>query len=198
VESLLTDLKRSGVHLIARIPAFTDQRACLSNTSLGLPLASGALWADDNNCYWMDPGDPDVLLYITNICIELQDLGFREVVLDDFFFPETDSIVYDETERSKAEVLTSAAETLIADMETLEIRLSFGYHADEAFPVLLPSGRLYFSIEDGALVGGTADTHKASVVTPATQFVFISESRDTRFDEYGHLTPAFESAIVDE
>ncbi|MEA4966288.1 MAG: putative glycoside hydrolase [Oscillospiraceae bacterium] len=198
VKDLISTLKASNTYLIARIPAFADQQVCLRDTTLGLPLSSGALWADQNNCYWMDPGNSDVIDYLEGILTELQGMGFREVVLDGFRFPDTDSIVYDETEKSKDEVLAAAAQQLQSDMATLELKVSFGMEADTAFPTQLTDGRLYVSLEDGAAVDAAAEALSGSVVTPATQIVFVSESRDTRFDDYGHLRPVIESTVSTE
>lgn len=193
VSELLASLKQSGVYLIARIPAFADQRTCLNNTALGLPVSSGALWADENGCYWMDPGNPDVIDYLETILTELQTLGFREVVLDGFRFPDTTSVVYDESEKSKDEVLATAATQIQGDMSTLELKVSFGIESGSSFPIQLTDGRFYLDLEDGAQVDAAVDA--LSVVTPATQLVFVAESRDTRFDDYGHLRPAIESEI---
>ena len=198
VSSLLSELRRGGTYLIARIPAFADQRRCLNHTALGLPVSGGALWADSQNCYWMDPGNGDVINYLESICTELQAIGFREVLLDEFHFPVTDYIVYDESEKTKDEVLAAAAQTLQADMDALSLRVSFGVAADTAFPTLLTESRLYLALEDGAAVTAAADLQEQSVVTPATQLVFLTASRDTRFDDYGSLAPLIEPGIPDE
>lgn len=198
VGKLISDLKQSGVYLIARIPAFADQNYCLNNTDLGLPLSSGALWPDSQGCYWMDPADPAVITRIETVCTELQTLGFREVVLDGFHFPQTDAIVYDESERSKEDVLVEAARTLQNDLGLTELKVSFGVPGDMAFPLMLTQGRLYIDLDDGAEIASVASTQAASVITPDVQLVFLTESHDTRFDDYGHLAPAVESAVPTE
>ena len=198
VGKLISDLKQSGVYLIARIPAFADQNYCMNNTDLGLPLSSGALWADSQGCYWMDPANPAVISRIESVCSELQTLGFREVVLDSFHFPQTDSIVYDESERSKEDILIEAATTLQSDLGLTELKVSFGIPGDMAFPLMLTQGRLYFNLDDGAEIAAIAATQAASVITPDVQLVFLTESHDTRFDDFGHLSPAVESAVPTE
>lgn len=198
VGDLIDTLSRNGVYLIARIPAFADQLYCLNHTDLGLPLSSGALWADGNGCYWMDPANASVISYLETICTELQAMGFREVVLGDYRFPDTDAIVYDETERSKAEILSDAAEVLRADMDLLEFRVSFGLPADQPLDGLMTESRLYFELEDGAGIDAIVSAHEASVAIPDVQIVFLTESHDTRFDAYGHLAPVVESEVPEE
>lgn len=195
VAELIETLDEAGVYLIARMPAFADQRYCLNHVELGLPIYSGALWADDNNCYWMDPGDPAVISYLETICTELQTMGFREVVLGGFQFPDTEAIVYDETEQSKEDVLISAATVLQADMSMMDLKISFGLDNEQVLPMLLTEGRLYFEMDDGAAIHSLVSRHEEFIVTPDVQIVFLAESRDTRFDEYGHLSPAIQSAL---
>lgn len=198
VAELIDDLSREGVYLIARIPAFADQLYCLNHTDLGLPLSSGALWADGNGCYWMDPADASVISYLETICTELQAMGFREVVLEDYRFPDTDAIVYDETEKSKAEILSDTAEVLQTDMDLLDLRVSFGLPTDQPLSIMLTEGRLYFELEDGAGIDPIVDTHEASVTIPDVQIVFLTESHDTRFEAYGHLAPVVESSVPED
>ena len=195
VAELIQTLDDAGAYLIARIPAFADQRYCLNHVELGLPLSSGALWADDDNCYWMDPGDPAVINYLETICTELQTLGFREVVLDGFRFPDTEAIVYDESERSREDVLIEAATVLQADMSMMDLKISFGLDNEQVLPMPLTEGRLYFEMDDGASIHSLVARQEAYVVTPDVQIVFLAESRDTRFEEYGHLSPAIQSAL---
>lgn len=119
-------------------------------------------------------------------------MGFREVVLEDYRFPDTDAIVYDETEKSKAEILSDTAEVLQTDMDLLDLRVSFGLPTDQPLSIMLTEGRLYFELEDGAGIDPIVDTHEASVTIPDVQIAFLTESHDTRFEAYGHLAPAVE------
>ncbi len=86
VASIVSQLKRSGVYLIARIPAFSDNTFALANQDCGLALSSGALWMDSNGCYWLNPADDLVVYYLESIAKELDALGFDEVVFDGFEF----------------------------------------------------------------------------------------------------------------
>ncbi len=66
VASIVSQLKRSGVYLIARIPAFSDNTFALANQDCGLALSSGALWMDSNGCYWLNPAD-DLVVYLSGV-----------------------------------------------------------------------------------------------------------------------------------
>ena len=93
VDSLIAELaQQKGVTLIARVPAFSDPEYSLKHQSQALPLYNGALWTDENNCYWMNPYSNDVQGYLTSIALELANLGFDEVLFDDFYFPDSDRI----------------------------------------------------------------------------------------------------------
>jgi len=198
VKDLISSLRQSGVYLIARIPAFADQNHCLNNTDLGLPLSSGALWADGNGCYWMDPANPGSISHMEAVCTELQSLGFREVVLDDFYFPDSDSIVYDESEKTKDSALTDAFNVLQSDLSALDLKVSIGLPSDKTFPGMLTEGRIYFELDDGAEIGSLVDSQEATVAIPDVQIVFLTESHDTRFESYGYLTPAVEGQVPED
>ena len=83
VDQLISELaQQKGVTLIARVPAFSDPEYSLKHQSQALPLYNGALWTDENNCYWMNPYSNDVQGYLTSIALELANLGFDEVLFD--------------------------------------------------------------------------------------------------------------------
>ena len=190
VQELIRELKSKGVYLIARIPAFADRNFCLSNVSVGLPLRSGALWVDDDNCYWMDPGNETTISRLESFCIELQALGFREVVLDNYKFPTSEYIVYDQTERTTHMVLGDTINRLQSDMNALGMLVSITLEAGMPFPGESVTGRLYFRMNSGANVASVAEAYSTVVESVNEQLVFLTESHDTRFSEYGVLIPA--------
>ena len=198
VASFLKGLKDEGYYLVAAIPAFADQSYCLNHVELGLPLKSGALWVDDNNCYWMDPKNEGTLSFLETIALELSNLGFRELLLNDFYFPLSDSIVYPETEMTKAEVLDRTVQRLQADLGGA-ITLSFGLGNSNTFPSHLENGRIYLNaIHDGNAVLSTVSQLSLCVENPEIQLVFITGSEDERFDSYGHILPLKEAETLPE
>ncbi len=95
VDKLISDLtKRSGLTVIAHVPAFSDPLFAFDHQSDSLAMYSGALWMDDRRCYWMNPNSSAVQGFLSSIAIELSDLGFDEVVFDDFYFPDSEAIAW--------------------------------------------------------------------------------------------------------
>ncbi len=185
VDSLLTQLAgRSDVYRIARIPAFRDSAYALANQACGLPLASGALWMDEENCYWLDPGNELVLSYLSSIVRELRDLGFDEVVFSDFTFPNSANIQYD-GDRSTA--LLEAAARLQANVTADGLVFSL----ETTDPALAAyATRVYCVTDDGADVADVSSALSSVYSDLPASLVFLTASRDTRFSQYGLLQPA--------
>ena len=189
VASFIKELKASGCYLIAAIPALADQSYCLAHVDLGLPLSSGALWIDENYCYWMDPKKEGTTNYLETICLELSNLGFREVLLKDFYFPLDDTIVYSEAEGTKAEVLSNTVQKLQADVGSA-ITVSFGVGTALTFPSTLENGRIFVTtVHDTASMAVAASQLSACVENPEIQLVFVTPSEDEQFDKFGHIVP---------
>lgn len=185
INDLIHYMDRSGLYLIARVPAFCDQVFALAHQSSGLPLDSGALWMDDNACYWLDPQSPTVLNYLTSIATELSDLGFDEVVFSHFYIPDSENIVYDYGDSTEADIVKAAAENLLTAFLGKRLVISF-CSDDAAFPVPSATSRLYLTGADATAVGNIAS--QAVALTDLTvQLVFVTDSRDTRYDSYNVL-----------
>ena len=73
----------------------------------------GSLWYDNGGQAWLDPTNPQVLQYITALVKECGELGFKEVVLDQFCYPENAEGVSN-LPADRAQVLTDFAERLRA------------------------------------------------------------------------------------
>lgn len=181
MDRLIQTLQERGCYLIARLPAFRDSAFAQANPTAGLALSSGALWTDDEQCYWLDPASQAVTANLMQICRELQDTGFDEVVFTDFRIPDSGSIVYTAA-ASKDEILRQAAQQL-ASCAGQGFTVSFTGSPD--FP--LPAGQTRLYLENVAPEQAAATAEKTSVSDARTQVVFLTTSRDTRFDEYGAL-----------
>lgn len=182
-------------YMIARIPAFTDNNFALDNQSSGLPMRSGALWMDDNGCYWLDPMDEDVQDYLISIATELAEMGFDEIVFDGFYIPDSKNIVYDSGELTREGVSAEAAKTICSALESLPVRISFG---SEYPSVAQYSDRVYLTTDNGGAVEGLVASVSEHLTDPMTQIVFQTASRDTRFDGYSILRPLIEKTVSDE
>lgn len=189
IEALIQQLDQEGrIYLIARLPSFSDNNFALANQSCGLPLSSGALWMDENGCYWLDPLDPAVQDYLVAIASELAQMGFDEVVFDQFVMPASTNIVYD---GDRSEAVATAAQTIKAQLAEEDIRVSFG---SSAANVAASADRVYLATDSGAAVEGLVEPLRASLSDAAAQIVFLTASRDTRFDGYSLLRPLIEES----
>lgn len=86
LEELLSD---SDLYAIARVSVFRDNTAPYQRNSLALRIPGGN-WRDAENHRWLDPSNKDVQNYIIDICTELAQMGFDEILLDNASFPVTE------------------------------------------------------------------------------------------------------------
>ena len=183
MDELIDYLQRSGRYAIARIPALRDWNYGLNHVPDGVHHSSGGyLYMDDDGCYWLNPGSQGTLSYLTQIIMELRSLGFDEVVLDDFCFPETTSIMVN---GDKAQLLTKAASILLSACATDRFAVSFVKTAD----FTIPTGRTRMYVEgmDATQAGDFAPN--SGVADTAINLVFLTELHDTRFDVYSVMRP---------
>ena len=190
IDSLIGQLSQQNeLYLVARIASLSDTNFALANQSCGLPLRSGALWMDDHGCYWLDPMEDTVQEYLVSIAQELAAMGFDEVVFDDFRIPESGNIVY-QSELSREDAAAEAAKSIRTLLEDTPIRVSFN---SSNAGVAESSDRIYLVTEDGSAVAGLVESLQDSLEDPAAQIVFLTPSRDTRFEGYGILRPLIEA-----
>lgn len=190
ISDLIRRYQDSGTtYLAARIPSFTDNNFALENQRSGLPLRSGALWMDENNCYWLDPLAEDVQDYLIAIATELAEMGFDEIVFDGFHIPDSQNIMYDSGDLTREGAAAEAARILREALEPLSIRISFG---SESPMVARYTDRVYLTTDNGANAAEMVANVSEHLDNPSAQVVFQTASRDTRFDGYGILRPLIE------
>ena len=182
MDGLISTLAQGEAYLIARVPAFRDSAFALDNPSCGLALASGALWTDEESCYWLDPANQMVVDHLIQLCRELQGLGFDEVVFTDFRIPDSETIAYSAS-ASKAQILQDAAQQLVTACAGDTFAVSFTGTA--AFT--LPQGRTRLYLEGVLPEQLEATVDAVTVAEPTWQLVFLTDTRDTRFDAYSVL-----------
>ena len=183
MDDLISFLKRNDIYAIARLPALRDYSYGLNHVPDGVHHTSGGyLHMDDKGCYWLHPGREGTISYLTRIILELKNLGFDEVVLSDFSFPESEDILVN---GDKATLLTNAASTLMAACSTDSFAVSFVKTAEFS----MPQGRtrMYLSGLDATQAAEAAQN--SGIANTAVNLVFITELHDTRFDVYSVLRP---------
>lgn len=186
MDAMIRELASNGTYLIARVSAFRDRNFGLNHTVYGLPVSSGAyLWADSENCYWLNPTSNGTLSRLISIASELREIGFDEVVFTDFRFPDTTDILF-QSSMSRQEALESAAATLVSSCATGTFCVSF--ETDNA-SFRLPEGRSRLYLTGVAATEAAETAENANVTDPAIHLVYLTSTNDTRFDEFGVMRP---------
>lgn len=184
VDELIDYLRDNDFYMIASVCAFSDSNFALDNQSCGLPLSNGALWMDENGCYWLDPSDEAVISYLVQITRELASLGFDEVAFFDFRFPTSASIHY-ESDLTGTELIRDAAKDLTTFFTGSQVTISFVTDSTD-FPAAVCKGRLYLEGVDGSKVERFTQAYGSYALK---EQIFLANSRDTRFDGLAVLKP---------
>ena len=182
VDEMIQMMQERGFYTIARVSAFRDYNYGLNHVPNGLYMTNRkGLWADSGGCYWLDPTNSAVLNWVASIVLELKALGFREVVLTDFCFPNTDKILFN---GDKDAAIADAAKKMMTMCGSDTFTLSFGT-SSAAFP--LPEGRSRIFLEGVAATDVGAKVSLFPGESPEIHLVFVAETNDTRFNAYGVL-----------
>ena len=182
MDAFFAAINQADLYTIARIASLRDYDFGRKNVNCGLKVGPGYLWTDENKCYWLDPANDAVQNYLIETVKELQHLGFDEVALRYFQFPDTDQIVY---QGDKAQAIADAAQILASACTTESFALSF-ISEDPNFP--LPEGNCRLYLENVA----AADVQDlVAGMTPyvAENTVFFAENNDTRYQLCGVIQP---------
>ncbi len=183
MDALIALINERDLYAIARLPALRDYAYGLHHVPDGLPAPGGYLWADEFYCYWLNPSSEGTINYLVQIISELKNLGFDEVVLSDFCFPDTDGIVFN---GDKQEALATAAKTLVTTCTTSSFAVSF-VGTDATFA--LPEGRSRLYLQGVTAAEASSAAQQTGIADPAIRVVFLTEVHDTRFDEFSVLRP---------
>ena len=108
-------------------------------------------------------------------------MGFNEVILNDFYMPDSSSIVYDFGGKSAADISEDAYFALLentVDLCKIGLLVTDPY---EGHPLFDAADRVYVCYEEGSTVRRYAESHEDQYL------VFITGSHDTRFDDYGKI-----------
>lgn len=191
VDGLLADLKARGFRLIASVPAFPEYEYFMadqvnwSRNVHGLPKknGNGSLWKDEkNSCYWLNPTSEGALTFLVQILTELRAMGFSEVVFSAFQLPETNQTQF---VGSWEDAINKAAETLVKACASENFTVSFiGTEA-----LKLPAGRCRLYLKNVAAADIYELAARIPTENPNAQLVFLTDLKDTRFEEYGVLRP---------
>ena len=182
VMALVERLHSKGFYTIAKISAFRDREFGDKHVTSGLYMLSRAgLWMDSGGMFWLDPTNATATSWIASVVLELKGMGFREVVLDDFCFPDSNQYIFN---GDKDAALEAAANTLMAACGAEDFVLSFCV-SNPAFPIPQGRSRLYLRNSDAATINMSVSQTKFE--EKEIRLVFLCETGDTRFDSYSVL-----------
>ncbi len=187
VLDLIARAQNQKIKLVAMISCLDDSDYALAHGTEALPIAGGALWLSENRTYWLDPSNKNVQSYIVDFILSLSSMGFQEVILNNFYFPESLNIDYS-SELSRAELLIQAYENI---EETVGLRCTLGLLVTDP-----DSGHQAYDYAEHLYVyfDGGSQLENYMYDNPDHYIVFITESRDTRFDNYGKVMLMDENA----
>lgn len=181
-EALVSKMMSKGLYTIAQISSLRDWSFGYNNVSSGLFLPSRiGLWEDEGRMYWLDPTKSSTTTWISQVVMELKNMGFNEVMLADFCFPNSTGYLF---EGDKTEALKSAASTLLSTCGSSDFVLSFGV-SDPTFTLPGDRCRLYINAATAGNISQVAS--QVTFEEPEVRLVFLADSGDTRYDEYSVL-----------
>lgn len=88
VTAAIAALAQQGeLHLVARVSCFRDQ--IMASAGVGGPLMTrgGNVWYDAGGLRWVSPASEQARDYLSQLCLELAELGFDEILLDYAGYP---------------------------------------------------------------------------------------------------------------
>ena len=187
MDAFIRYLADSNLYVIARMSSLRDFDLVWNNNTYGLTSSNGALYYDRGSYglgYWLDPTNPKVMAYLTAVITELRDLGFDEVVLQNFCFPDTQKLSF---KGDRAETILSAAQTLVNACGTDSFTLSFST-SDPNFT--LPEGLCRLYLEGVTPEDAQSAWNAASMEEKRLYLVFIADTLSEAYDiENGILSP---------
>jgi hypothetical protein len=180
-------LAGSDLYVIARMSALRDFDLVWHDESYGLTKTSGGLYSDRGSYglgYWLNPTNTDVLKYLTAVIKELDGLGFDEVVLQNFCFPDVDNLSF---QGNREEAILSAAQQLVDACATDSFSVSFASD-DPAF--ILPEGLCRLYLEGVSPENAQTAWDSTAIADKRLYLVFVAPNEDARYQiENGILLP---------
>lgn len=117
LNSQILALTGSELYTIARVSCFKDNQAPRMDAALAIKTNSGYNWRDGEEIRWMNLNVPEVREYVTSVCVELADMGFDEILLDNAGWPTTGTLEYIKVgEAYDPADLTTAVETFYQEV----------------------------------------------------------------------------------
>ena len=181
-------LARDGnLYLVARVHCFKDPG--LVNAGIGALMSQrGRVWYDYYGDRWSSPASQQAVDYLSALCLELADMGFDEILLDDAGYPslgDVNALATDDNRPGNRTVPVAAfLQRAAGELKEKGVRLSvYAYEklvtGDEVYSGMTASvlaqsaGRIWLDTQvsrehyEGILSAAGLDNLTARVVAPA-------------------------------
>ena len=153
------------VYTIARVHCFRDP--ALSNGRIGSLLTKkGKIWYDRRGVCWSSPADQKAADYISALCLELADMGFDEILLDDVGYPWEGEVHVLATGDNRPEDRTIPVSALLTRLSG-ELRERDTALSVYVYERLLPGEEVYSGLTAGVLAQGAGRVWLDKRVDPA-------------------------------
>ena len=154
-----------GLYLVARVHCFRDP--ALSNGRIGSLLTKkGKIWYDRRGVCWSSPADQKAADYISALCLELSDMGFDEILLDDVGYPWEGEVNVLATGDNRPEDRTVPVSALLTRLSG-ELRERDTALSVYVYERLLPGEEVYSGLTAGVLAQGAGRVWLDKRVDPA-------------------------------
>jgi hypothetical protein len=87
VNAAIRALNSSGLYTVARVSCFKDNDLSNADRTLAITTNSGYRWTDPEGVRGVSPTSDTVRQYVTSVCVELAELGFEEILLENSGYP---------------------------------------------------------------------------------------------------------------
>ena len=192
VDELIKKMHIKGFYTIAKVSSFRDYTFGNNHVLSGLPQkGTQYLWPDSGGCYWLNPTNASAIDYLCSIVKELKSMGFNEVMLSNFQYPNTDKVT---VKGDKEENLVNAAKKILDECSEGTFTVSFGV-ATSSFP--LPEGRTRIYLENVEAQDVGKRLSQVTIAEPTIKLVFVSATNDTRFEQCGVLRPVTAAEVLE-
>lgn len=183
VDKLIKLLQSKGYYTIARISSLRDRMYGDTHVPQGLYMLSRAgLWMDTGGCYWLNPTDTSVQNWIIAVVNEVKGLGFNEVMLADFTFPNSDKYIFND---DKDAALLGCAVRIMEECQKDYFTVSFGV---SSYEFNLPEGRNRMYMENVDAMNVQTIFSRVNFENPEARLVFLG-TNDSRYNGYSVLRP---------
>jgi len=164
IDGFIERLKDEGLYVIARVVVFKDDRFARAFNEHALKDSNNSVWRNREKLAWVDPFEPKVHDYVSDIAKDAASHGFDEINFDYVRFPLKKGIAYSKlsNQKNRIEAISTFLKTANKKLRPYNIYTSvdtYGYvcwnksdtnightiqslskHADYISPMLYPSG----------------------------------------------------------